>query len=58
MLRTSTNILNNSSKNVYPCLVSDLRENAFSFLPLRIMFAVGLLCISFFNLNLFILIRG
>ena len=36
-------MLNNSGESGHPCLVPDLRENAFSFSPLRIMFAVGLL---------------
>ena len=56
--RTSRTLLNNIGESGHPCLVPDLRGRALSFLPLRIMFAVGLLCISFFNLNLFILIRG
>ena len=40
--RTSRILLNNSGESRYPCLVLDLRGNAFSFSPLRIMFAVGL----------------
>ena len=40
--RTSRTMLNNSGKRGHPCLVPDLRRNAFSFSPLRIMFAVGL----------------
>ena len=35
--RTSKTILNNSSESGPPCLVPDLRGNAFSFSPLRIM---------------------
>ena len=35
-------MMNNNGESGHPCLVPDLRENAFSFLPLRIMFAVGL----------------
>ena len=35
-------ILNNSGESGHPCLVPDLRGIAFSFSPLRIMFAVGL----------------
>ena len=40
--RTSRTLLNNSGESGYPFLVPDLRGNAFSFSPLRIMFAVGL----------------
>ena len=45
--RTSINMLNNSGESGRPCLVPDLRENAFSFSPLRIMFAVGLSYMGF-----------
>ena len=45
--RTSRNMLNNSGKSGHPCLVSDLRQNAFSFSPLRIMFAVALSYMAF-----------
>ena len=41
--RASKTMLNKSGENRYLCLVPDLRGNAFSFSPLRIMFAVGLL---------------
>ena len=40
--KTSRTMLNNSGESGHPCLVPDLRGNAFSFSPLRIMFAVGL----------------
>ena len=40
--RTSKTMLNNSGKSGHLCLIPDLRENAFSFSSLRIMFAVGL----------------
>ena len=40
--RTSRSILNNTGKSEYSCLVPDFRKNAFSFSPLRIVFAVGL----------------
>ena len=40
--RTSRTMLTNSGKSGHPCLVPDLRGNAFSFSPLRIMFAVDL----------------
>ena len=45
--RTSRTMLNNSGKNGNPCLVADLRGNAFSFSPFRIMFAVGLSYMAF-----------
>ena len=40
--RTFRTMLNNSGDSGHPCLVPDLRGNAFSFSPLRKMFAVGL----------------
>ena len=40
--RTSRTTLNNSDESRDPCLVPDLRGNAFSFSPLRTMFSVGL----------------
>ena len=40
--RTLKTMLNNSGESGHPCLVPDLQGNAFSFSPLRIMFAVGL----------------
>ena len=45
--RTSRTMLNNSGKSGHPFLVPDLTGNAFSFSPLRIMFAVGLLYLAF-----------
>ena len=45
--RTSRTMLNNSGESGHPCLVPDLRGNAFSFSPLRIMFAVGLPYMAF-----------
>ena len=44
---TSKTMLNNSGESGHPCLVPDLRENVFSFSPLRIMFAVGLSYMAF-----------
>ena len=38
--KTFKTMLNNSGESGHPCLVSDLRGNALSFSPLRIMFAV------------------
>ena len=45
--RTSRTMLNNNGESEYPCLVPDLRGKAFSFSPLRIMFAVGLAYMAF-----------
>ena len=42
MARTSNTMVNSSDERKHPCLVLDFRGNAFSFLPLMIMFAVGL----------------
>ena len=42
MARTSKTMLNNSGESGHPSLAPDLRGNAFSFSPLRMMFAVGL----------------
>ena len=39
--KTSKTMLNSSSESGHPCLVPDLRGNAFNFSPLMIMFAVG-----------------
>ena len=49
--RTSRTKLNNSGESGLPCLVPDLRGNAFTFLPLRIMFAVGLSYMAFYYLG-------
>ena len=45
--RTSRTMLNNSGESGPPFLVPDLRGNAFSFSPLRIMFAVSLSYMAF-----------
>ena len=45
--RTSRTMLNNSGEIGHLCLVPDLRGNAFSFSPLRIMFAVDLSYMAF-----------
>ena len=42
MARTSKTMLNNGGENGPPCLVPDLRGNAFSFSVLSMMLAVGL----------------
>ena len=51
MARTAKTRLNNRDENEHPCLVPDLRGDAFSFSPLRIMFAVGLSCMAFIMLR-------
>ena len=53
MARTSKTMLNKSSKNGHPCLVPDLRGNAFSFSPLSMMLAMGLSCMAFIMLGMF-----
>ena len=45
--RISRTMLNNSGESGHPCLVPDLRGNAFSSSTLRIMFVIGLLFMAF-----------
>ena len=45
--RPSRTMMNNSGECGHPCLIPDLRGNAFSFSPLRIMFAVSLSYMAF-----------
>ena len=49
--KTSKTMLNSSGESRHPCLVPDFSGNAFSFSPLRIMFAVGLSYIAFIMLR-------
>ena len=49
--KTSRTMLNSSSESGHPCLVPDFRGNTFNFLPLRIMFAVGLSYVAFIMLR-------
>ena len=49
--KTSRTMSNSSGESGHPCLVPDFRRNAFSFSPLRIMFAVGLSYIAFIMLR-------
>ena len=49
--RTTKTMLNNSGESGHPCLVPDLRGNAFRFSPLRMMFAVGLSYMAFIMLR-------
>ena len=45
--RTSKTMSNNSGESEHPCPVPDHSANAFSFSPLRIVFAVGLTYMAF-----------
>ena len=47
--RTSKTMLNNSGESGHPCLVPDLSSDAFSFSPLRTMFAV---CLSYMTFTM------
>ena len=49
--KTSKTMLNSSGESGHPCLVPDFRGNAFSFSPLRIMFAVGFSYIAVLSLK-------
>ena len=49
--KTSKHMFNSSGESGHPCLVPDFRGNAFSFSPLRVMFAVGLSYIAFIMLR-------
>ena len=49
--KTSKTLLNSSGESGHLCLVPDFRGNAFNFLPLTIMFAVGLSYITFIMLR-------
>ena len=49
--KTSNTMLNKSSKSGHPCLVPDLRGNAFSFSLLGMMLAVGLSYMAFIMLR-------
>ena len=49
--KTSKTMLNSSGESGHPCLVPVFKGNAFSFSPLRIMFAVGLSHMAFIMLR-------
>jgi len=49
--KTSKTMLNSNGDSWHPYLVPDFRGNAFSFSPLRIMFAVGLSYTAFIMLK-------
>ena len=50
MAKTSKTMLNSNGESGHPCLVADVRGNAFNFSPL-IMFAVGLSYTAFIMLR-------
>ena len=49
--RTSKTMLKSNGESGHPCLVPDLSGNSFSFPPLRMMFAVGLSGMAFFEVG-------
>ena len=49
--KTSKTMFNSSGESRHPCLVPDFMRNAFNFLPLRIMFVVGLSYMAFIMLS-------
>ena len=49
--KTSKTMLNSSGESGHPWVVPHFRGNAFNFLPLRIMFAVGLSYVAFIMLG-------
>ena len=49
--RTSKTMLNKHGKNGHPCLVPDIRGNAFRFTPLSMMLVMGLSYVAFIMLR-------
>ena len=49
--RTSSTMLNKAGESRHPCLVPDLKGNAYSFCPLSMMLAVGLSYMAFIMLS-------
>ena len=49
VVRTSNNVLSKSDKSGHPCLVLDLRENAFTFPLLSMMVTVSLSSVQFIS---------
>ena len=48
---TSSTMLNKCGESGYPCFIPDLRGNTFSFSPLSMMLAMGLLFMVFIMLS-------
>lgn len=55
LVRTSSTVLNRSDESGHPFLVLDLKGKAFSFSSLSIKLALGLLCMAFIMLGMFLL---
>ena len=53
LAKTSNTILDKSDESGHPCLVPDLRGNAFSFSPLKMMLAVKLVMLLLLLLSRF-----
>ena len=51
MAKTSKTMLNSSGESGHCCLVPDFRGLCFNFLPLRVMFVVGLSYMAFIMLR-------
>ena len=51
VVRTSKTMLNSNGESGHACLLPNFKGNAFSFLPLRIMFSVGLSYMAFIMLR-------
>ena len=51
MAKTSKTMLNSRGESGHPCLVPDIRGNAFNFSALKLMFAVGFSYIAFIMLR-------
>ena len=49
--KTSKTMLNNGGEHSHPCLLSGFKGNSFSFIPLRIRFAVDLSYMAFIMLE-------
>ena len=49
--KTSKTMLKSSGESGHPCLVPDFRGNSFNFLPLRVMYAVGVSYMAFVMLR-------
>ena len=51
MVKASKTVLNKSGESGHPCLILNLRGNAFNISPLRMMLAVGLSYMAFVMLK-------